>query len=71
VIENSLWSAMRYVQERIDVLQKMAGTHKEKGQEQYAAELESKVAEMKHHVRILRNFTMSGVLKELSESTPS
>lgn len=64
VIENSLWSAMRYVQERIDVLQKMSAAERGRGRDRFAAELDRKVADMKHHVLVVREFVMSGVLKD-------
>lgn len=62
MIENSLWSTMRYVQERIDVLQKMIPEQKSKGNGVFAEELARKVAEMQHHVRVIRRFIMSGTL---------
>jgi two-component system, chemotaxis family, protein-glutamate methylesterase/glutaminase len=68
VIENSLWSAIRYVQERIDVLQKMTRTYRDKAQHPFADDLEQKIGEMKHHVLVLRKFIMSGVLKEINET---
>jgi two-component system, chemotaxis family, protein-glutamate methylesterase/glutaminase len=60
VIENSLWAAIRYIQERIDILLKMADAQRHKGRS--ADEYEKKASEMKTHVVNIRRFIVSGAL---------
>ncbi len=60
VIENSLWSTIRYVQERIDVLAKMADKARKKGRDD--TPLQQKIEEMTYHVRTIRRFILSGLL---------
>ncbi|MFP4349986.1 MAG: chemotaxis protein CheB [Desulfococcaceae bacterium] len=62
VIENSLWATIRLVQERIDVLTRMAETARKKNREDSAADLEKKMEEMIYHVRTIRRFILSGLL---------
>jgi two-component system, chemotaxis family, protein-glutamate methylesterase/glutaminase len=65
VIENSLWAAIRYIQERIDILLKMAETQRNIGRS--ADEYEQKASEMKAHVVNIRKFIVSGVLTTVME----
>lgn len=66
VIENSLWSTIRYVQERIDVLTHMADKARKEGREDTL--LQQKVEEMTHHVRTIRRFILSGILGSNTEA---
>jgi two-component system, chemotaxis family, protein-glutamate methylesterase/glutaminase len=67
VIENSLWAAIRYIQERIDILLKMAETERNRGRS--AEGYEQKASEMKTHVVNIRRFIVSGVLNTVMEET--
>lgn len=67
MIENSLWSAIRYIQERIDILIHMAETERNRGAVKSAAQHEEKAAQMKEHVVNIRKFIISGVLNSLVE----
>ena len=68
VIENSLWSVIRLVQERIDILQPMIASARARGQHANAHTLENKMEEMKHHVRTLRRSILAGLLKTIPET---
>jgi two-component system chemotaxis response regulator CheB len=68
VIENSLWSVIRLVQERIDILQPMIASARDRGQHAHAHTLEVKMEEMKHHVRTLRRSILAGLLKSIPET---
>ncbi|MGA6924158.1 MAG: chemotaxis protein CheB [Desulfosarcina sp.] len=68
VIENSLWSVIRLVQERIDILQTMIAANTAEGRHAQAGHLENKMEEMKHHVRTLRRSILSGILKLTTEN---
>lgn len=65
VIENSLWAAIRYIQERIDILLKMAETQRNEGRS--ADEYEQKASEMKAHVVNIRRFVVSGALNTVMD----
>jgi two-component system chemotaxis response regulator CheB len=65
VIENSLWAAIRYIQERIDILLKMAETQRNMGRP--ADDYEQKASEMKAHVVNIRRFIVSGALNTVMD----
>ncbi len=70
VIENSLWSTIRYVQERIDVMSRMAESAREEGHDKTASGYEKKIDEMTYHVRTIRRFILSGLLSSTMEPPP-
>ena len=62
VIENSLWSAIRFIQERINILFNLAENKRETGKSTRADEYEKKAMEMKEHLLNIRRFIISGAL---------
>jgi len=60
LIENSLWSAVRFMQERAKVLEKMIVNDKENGRTGSVKEYDTKIRELKHHARTIRGFIASG-----------
>jgi two-component system chemotaxis response regulator CheB len=66
VIENSLWAAIRFVQERIDILLKMAESERNMGRP--AEDYKQKASEMKAHVVNIRKFIVSGALNMVMET---
>jgi len=66
LIENSLWSAVRFMQERVKVLEKMVATDKENGRSRSAVEYEKKIQELKHHAHVIRRLIASGQLNTVS-----
>jgi two-component system, chemotaxis family, protein-glutamate methylesterase/glutaminase len=62
VIENSLWAVIRFIQERIDVLQHMAEAQRTGGRQGTADAHEQKAEQLKAHVLNIRRFIVSGTL---------
>ncbi len=61
-IEYSLWSAVRYLQERAKILANMAEGERQKGRPKSAEELETRAVELRHHAKVIRSFIVSGKL---------
>ena len=62
VIENSLWEVIRFIQERMKVIERLAEKDRENGREDSAWNYLKKNEELNYHVRILREFIVSGGL---------
>ena len=62
VIENSLWEVIRFIQERIKIVERLAEKDRQDGRADSASNYYKKNEELSHHVRILRKFIISGGL---------
>ena len=62
-LENSLWGAARFMQERVKLLKTMARKEREKSRFKSAESYEKTMAELSNHVQVIRQFIISGVLK--------
>ena len=62
VIENSLWAAIRLLDERIKVLQNLAEKSNQDDLSHLHLNYHSKIKELKYHMYILRDFIVSGGL---------
>ena len=62
MIEYSLWSAIRLMDERAKVLENITERDRERGRTKSAAYYEKTVPELKMHSRIIRDFILSGAL---------
>lgn len=61
-IEESLWSTVRFLQERVDVLRKMASDARARGYKSSAGDHDAKAASLQEHAVVLRNLIMSGAI---------
>jgi len=71
VIENSLWAAVRYLQERANVLKKLSTDARTRGKESTTADFEQRMDEMKKHALIIRRFIMSGIFSAADTPKPA
>ncbi len=62
VIEDSLWAAIRFFDERIKILENLAEKDHEKLHLQSTQNYRKKIKELKYHMQILRDFVVSGGL---------
>ncbi len=62
VIEYSLWSAIRHLQERAKLLTNMAEEERKKQRSKTAEGFEKKAEDLKYHAGVIRNFVVSGQL---------
>ncbi|MGB3221873.1 MAG: chemotaxis protein CheB [Desulforhopalus sp.] len=62
VIEDSLWAAIRFFDERIKILENMAEKENQKKYLQSTESYRKKIKELKYHMHILRDFIVSGGL---------
>ena len=62
VIENSLWEVIRFIQERIKVIEMIAEKDIENGRVNSARDYQKKTGELNYHLRVLREFIVSGGL---------
>ncbi len=60
IIEYSLWSAVRHLQERAKVFLNMAENEEERGRKEKAGEFKVKADEIAYHVKVIRDFIVSG-----------
>lgn len=66
-IEHALWAALRTLEERSNMLARMADRTREDGYPTQAADLDERAAESKRHARVLRSLLLHGSAPELSE----
>jgi two-component system, chemotaxis family, protein-glutamate methylesterase/glutaminase len=60
IIEYSLWSAVRHLQERIKVFRNMAENEEKRGRTKNADGFKKKADDIDYHVRVIRDFIVSG-----------
>ena len=62
IIENSLWEVIRFIEERIKIVERLAEKDRQNGRADSASNYFKRNEELNYHVRILRKFIISGAL---------
>lgn len=71
VLENSLWAALQFMDQRIKLLQSMIDEEQKKGRQMYMDNFKKTQRELEHHLKVIRDFILSGSLSPAGDSAES